>query len=143
MYSYDYPRPMITVDIIAYVPHVQKILLITRKNEPFQGYQALPGGYLDMEETACQAAVRELREETGLKVETVEFLGYYDAVSRDPRGRTVTLTFYTLLDKEGPVSGSSDAVKAEWIAVDSLPKLAFDHERMLEDFRMKVGGRLV
>lgn len=140
-YSYDYPRPLVTVDtIILRESPLQKgleVLLIERKNDPYAGYWALPGGYLDMEEELEVAASRELAEETGLKLNrAMKTLGTYGKVGRDPRGRTITVVFGIILNQheaKATVIGMDDASRAKWHSISEIPTLAFDHEKILSD----------
>lgn len=114
---------------------VPRVLLIERGNEPYKGCWALPGGFLDMEETLEECAIRELEEETGLKVsiESIRQVGTYSRVNRDPRGRTISTAFIAVVDSPLPVKGQDDAARAEWFAIDSLPPLAFDHANIIRD----------
>ena len=93
-YTYDYPRPMLTADCVV-LNDRNEILLVKRGNEPFKGCWALPGGFMEMDETIERCAVRELEEETSLKVseQDIHLIGVYSAPDRDPRGRTVTAAF--------------------------------------------------
>lgn len=136
MYSYQYPRAALTVDAIVYVIDNagKKVLLIERGREPFKEKWALPGGFIDMDETLEQACIRELQEETGLKVNKMEQFRTYDAVDRDPRHRTISVVFTAELEREQQVTGSDDAARAEWFLTDDLPELAFDHAQILKDF---------
>lgn len=111
------------------------MLLIERGNEPYKGCWALPGGFLDMDETLEECAIRELEEETGLKVsiESIRQVGTYSRVNRDPRGRTISTAFIAVVDSPLPVKGQDDAARAEWFAIDSLPPLAFDHADIIRD----------
>ena len=131
-YTYRYPRPAVTADCIV-ITRNNEVLLIKRANEPCKGAWAFPGGFLNMDETTSECAVRELQEETGLCVDDVYQVGTYDAVDRDPRGRTITVAYVCLVDKAENVHGTDDAAKAQWWSLDSLPELAFDHEQILED----------
>jgi len=142
-YTYDYPRPMVTVDVVAIAPGEKhaEVLLIRRKNEPFQGQWALPGGFLDLDEELEEAAARELREETGVAAGTMHQLGAFGAIGRDPRGRTIDVAFLALLEsRPGPRAGD-DAAEARWFPVDSLPELAFDHAEILSKARSRLAGR--
>ena len=133
-YTYDYPRPAVTSDCIVVTKEAEpKVLLIQRGNEPFKGQWAFPGGFMNMDETTEQCAVRELEEETGLKVTTIHQIGAYSKVDRDPRGRTVTVAYLAMIDKAKAVSGLDDAAKAQWFPISALPKLAFDHEEIMRD----------
>lgn len=133
-YTYQYPRPSVTADCIV-VTHddIAKVLLIQRKNEPYKGCWAFPGGFLNMDETTQQCAIRELEEETGLKVNNVIQVGAYSKVDRDPRGRTITVAYLAMIEKATLVVGFDDAAKAEWFPIDKLPQLAFDHAEILAD----------
>jgi ADP-ribose pyrophosphatase len=133
-YTYDYPRPAVTADCIVMTKEDEpKVLLIERGHEPFKGCWAFPGGFMNMDETTKQCAVRELEEETGLKVNEIKQIGAYSKVDRDPRGRTITVAYLSLVDEPLPVKGQDDAAKAQWFSIKNLPKLAFDHEEILRD----------
>jgi len=132
VYSYMYPRPAVTVDILLF-SLTGKILLIQRKNEPFKKQWAIPGGFLDMDETAHAAAERELREETGIDAPELFPLGFYDDPNRDPRGRTISLAFWTITKTELTPKAGDDAAVAKWFSLDKLPKLSFDHPLLIQD----------
>ena len=133
-YTYDYPRPAVTADCIVMTRDDDpKVLLIERGREPFKGCWAFPGGFMNMDETTKQCAIRELEEETGLKVKDIQQLGAYSKVDRDPRGRTITVAYLAFVDKPLPVKGQDDAAKAQWFSIKNLPKLAFDHEEIMKD----------
>ena len=133
-YTYNYPRPAVTADCIVITKEVEpKVLLVQRGGEPFKGCWAFPGGFMDMDETTEQCAIRELEEETGLKVTEVHQIGAYSKVDRDPRGRTVSVSYLAIMDYPMPVKGQDDAEKAEWWALDNLPPLAFDHTDIMKD----------
>ena len=110
-----------------------KVLLIQRGFEPFKGCWAFPGGFMNMDETTEQCAIRELEEETGLKVTEVHQVGAYSRIDRDPRGRTVTVAYLALIDVPTEVKGQDDAAKALWWPLSALPELAFDHKEIMED----------
>ena len=133
-YIYEYPRPAVTADCVVITKEKEpKVLLIQRGNEPFKGCWAFPGGFMNMDETTEQCAVRELEEETGLKVSNIQQIGAYSRVDRDPRGRTVTVAYLAIIDKPEAVKGLDDAAKAQWFPISNLPKLAFDHEEIMKD----------
>ena len=133
-YTYEYPRPAVTADCVVITRDDEpKVLLIQRGNEPFKGQWAFPGGFMNMDETTEQCAVRELEEETGLKVSKIKQIGAYSKVDRDPRGRTVTVAYLAIIDKIEIVKGLDDAAKAQWFPISALPKLAFDHEEIMAD----------
>ena len=133
-YCYDYPRPAVTSDCIVITRDDDpKVLLIERGHEPFKGCWAFPGGFMNMDETTEQCAIRELEEETGLKITDIQQLGAYSKVDRDPRGRTITVAYLAFVDKPLPVKGQDDAAKAQWFSIKNLPKLAFDHEEIMKD----------
>ena len=135
MYSYKYPRPAVTADCVVIgraVDNKPYVLLIQRGNEPYKGCWALPGGFLEMDETLEDCARRELKEETGLipSGEMVE-LKSFSTVDRDPRGRTITVAFLAEMPIT-EVKGGDDATKAEWFPLNELPPLAFDHDEILQ-----------
>ena len=109
------------------------MLLIERGDEPFKGCWAFPGGFMNMDETTEQCAIRELEEETGLKVNEVHQIGAYSKVDRDPRGRTVTVAYLAIVDAPMAVKGQDDAAKAQWFLLSALPELAFDHDEIMRD----------
>lgn len=134
MYFYKYPHPAVAADCVVFVREGAevKVLLIERRNAPCKGEWAFPGGFMNIDETAEEAARRELEEETGLKVGSVHQVGTFTAVDRDPRERVVSITYYAELPRVVAVSGSDDARNARWFSLNNLPKLAFDHEMILQ-----------
>lgn len=134
-YTYEYPRPSVTVDCIIFgldESSKLKVLLIQRAKEPFKDRWALPGGFVDMEETLEEAALRELEEETGVKDLFVEQLYTFGAPDRDPRGRVISVAYYALVNlEEHPVEAASDARHVRWFELEHLPKLAFDHQQIM------------
>lgn len=131
-YEYDYPRPALTADCVVFGLDGDgtKVLLIERGQEPCKGKWAFPGGFMQMDETAEECAVRELEEETGLRLKQIRQVGAYSGVDRDPRGRVVTVAYYALTSVTA-VKGSDDAARAQWFALDKVPPLAFDHDLIL------------
>ncbi len=139
MYNYKYPRAALTVDAIVFyrIESTTYVLLIERGREPFKDKWALPGGFIEMDETLDEACIRELEEETGLQVQKMEQFRTYDAVDRDPRHRTISVVYSVELENEQPVKGSDDASNAAWFSINELPELAFDHTQILADFFQK------
>ena len=133
-YTYKYPRPAVTADCIVITKEAEpKVLLIQRGDQPFKGGWAFPGGFMNLDETTEQCAVRELEEETGLQLSKIQQIGAYSKVDRDPRGRTVTVAYLAVIDAPVAVTGQDDAAKAEWWPLSSLPILAFDHDEIISD----------
>ena len=133
-YTYKYPRPAVTADCIVITKETEpKVLLIQRGNEPYKGCWAFPGGFMDMDETTEECAIRELEEETGLVVGHVQQIGAYSKVDRDPRGRTITVAYLALIDSPVPIKGQDDAASAQWFPLSTLPPLAFDHAEIMRD----------
>ena len=145
-YTYDYPRPSVTVDVVVFGydgGHELKLLLIQRGGEPFKGQWALPGGFVDMDEDLESSALRELEEETGVRDLFVEQLYTFGAPGRDPRGRVISVAYFALVNlTEHPAVAASDAAQAEWYRLGTLPELAFDHAHIIrmatERLRAKV-----
>lgn len=135
MFSYKYPRPAVTVDAIVFsLKPTTKILLIQRKNPPFQNQWALPGGFLDMDETVEQAVKRELQEETGLVLDNLEQFKVFSAVNRDPRGRTLSVVFVAKIETENQlITANDDAKSVKWFDINNLPNLAFDHQIIINE----------
>ena len=123
-----YPR--LTVDGV--VIKDTKILLIKRKNNPFKGKWALPGGFVDYGERVEDAVLREVKEETGLDTTIESLLGIYSDPDRDPRGHTVSIV-YLLSLKGGTLRGGDDALLAKFFEIDTMPSLAFDHKKIIKE----------
>jgi len=137
-YSYAYPRPAVTVDIIIVNKTLKdslRVLLIERKNEPFKQTWALPGGFVDLDENLLEAAQRELEEETGLHDIKLEQFYTFGDRGRDPRGHTVSIVYYGFYNEvmPKPIAGD-DAKSLKWCALNNLPPMAFDHEMIVEKF---------
>jgi 8-oxo-dGTP diphosphatase len=127
--------PALTADVVLLAGDpAASVLLIERRNDPFAGHWALPGGFVEAGETVRDAALRELAEETGVAAEdSLTLLGVYDTPGRDPRGPTVSVTYVQRTAGELVAHGGDDASQACWLALVSLPALAFDHARILAD----------
>jgi 8-oxo-dGTP diphosphatase len=136
MYTYQYPRAALTVDAIVFFKEkgLTYVLLIERGRDPFKNKWALPGGFIEMDETLENACIRELEEETGLIIAKMEQFKTYDALGRDPRYRTISVVFSAELSEKAKVTGGDDAAQAEWFSLHDLPEVAFDHADILKDF---------
>ena len=133
-YTNKYPRPAVTADCVVITRESEpKVLLIQRGFDPYKGCWAFPGGFMNMDETTEQCAIRELEEETGLRISDVHQIGAYSKVDRDPRGRTITVAYLAIIDNPITVTGQDDAAKAEWWPLSDLPPLAFDHDEIVRD----------
>ena len=132
-YCYAYPRAAITADavILKEINGQYQVLLIERASPPFQGMWALPGGFLNMDETLEECVRRETEEETGLKGLHFKQAGAFSALDRDPRHRTVTVAFLAIADESHQPRAGSDASNARWFPLDDLPPLAFDHAKII------------
>src|SRR5260370_14825083 len=126
---------LVTVDIVLFTIRDRRrhLLLIRRLAKPFEHRYALPGGFVGEEESLDRAAVRELREETGVEKVYLEQLYTFGDPKRDPRGRVITVAYYALIasDKLSLVAGA-DAAEAQWFPASSVPPLAFDHKSILD-----------
>lgn len=121
-----------------------QVLLIKRKRDPQAGWWAMPGGYLDWNETLANCAKRELKEETGLAVENTTFLGIYDALDRDKDGRQNVDHCYVgrVIAPATLTLDSNEVIQAEWFSFDRLPdNIAFDHRQMLIDYYHSLGTK--
>jgi 8-oxo-dGTP diphosphatase len=144
-YTYDYPRPAVTVDcvVFGFDEGDLKVLLIKRDLEPYRGKWALPGGFMLEDESLDDAARRELREETGLEKLYLEQLYTFGDVGRDPRGRVVTVAYYALVKlTDHRVRAATDASSAAWFPVSEVTKLAFDHNVILETALQRLKGKV-
>lgn len=138
-FTYDFPRASLTVDsIILCAKNEPSVLLIKRKNEPYKDSWAFPGGFLDMDETLITAAHRELKEETGIICEELTQFGIYDSIDRDPRGRTISVVYYTFVEEELKAIAQDDAIDVQWFKINKLPKLAFDHDKIISDIKKSI-----
>jgi len=124
----------VTVDavVLRKVYSDLELLLIKRKNDPFKGKWALPGGFVDEGEDLPVAAKRELQEETGLVLDNLEQLGAFGKPGRDPRSHTVSIAYVGFTDANAEVVAADDADEAEWFSVSSLPEMAFDHADIIQ-----------
>lgn len=130
----DYVHPAVTVDVVVFTLRDKslQVLLVRRQNEPFAGMWAIPGGFVDMDESLEEAALRELEEETGVRDVYLEQLYTFGAPDRDPRGRTITVAYFAVVPAGAVrLRAGDDATEARWWPVDRLPSLAFDHADIL------------
>lgn len=134
MYSYEYPRPALTADIVLFNLDRSEVLLIRRGNEPYKDCWAFPGGFFDMTDRDIEhTAARELEEETSLKGIPLQMVTVASREGRDPRGRTVSVIFTACVDTAAVhPCGGDDAQEAHWFPITKLPPLAFDHGEVLE-----------
>ena len=133
-YHYKYPHPSVTTDsvIFGFDGVGLNVLLVRRGIEPYQGCWTFPGGFLQMDETVEEGAARELQEETGLRQAYMNQFHVYSDPQRDPRERVITVAFYALV-RISEVKGGDDAAEACWFPITEVPRLAFDHDRILRD----------
>lgn len=137
IYTYAYPRPAVTVDIIVTrtLKDSTQILLIERKNEPFKNQWALPGGFVDIDEEIEDAAYRELTEETSISDIKLNQYRTFGKPGRDPRGRTISIIYFGILTNEKQkIEAGDDAKNLKWFSIDELPELAFDHDQIIKSF---------
>ncbi len=125
-------HPWLTVD--GLVLQEGQLVAVIRRNPPFQGMPALPGGFVELGETTEAAVVREVEEETGLVTRVVKMVGVYSDPSRDPRGHTVSVA-YALEATAGRLRAASDAMGIALLDPEHLPPMAFDHARIVADWR--------
>ena len=145
MYTYKYPHPAVTTDsvIFGFDGSSINILLIERGGEPCKGAWALPGGFLNMDETVEEGAKRELQEETNIEDVYLEQFHVFSEVNRDPRERVLTVAFFALVSKnELQVVAGDDASNARWFEWNHLPTLAFDHAEIIRMARERLQEKL-
>jgi 8-oxo-dGTP diphosphatase len=136
LFTYKHPRPAVSVDIAIFMPLEGKlhVLLIQRAQDPYRGLYALPGGFVEIEETLEDAATRELKEETGLEIPQVIQIHTFSALDRDPRGRVISTCFGAILPDSSHLDprAGSDAADFTWCSLEDLPTLAFDHALVIQ-----------
>ncbi len=134
-FCYEYPRPAVTVDAVVLTDEsTPKVLLIRRKNPPFQNAWAFPGGFVDMDETLEEAVVRELHEETAILLPNLQQFKAYSRINRDPRFRAISVAFIgTVCEASCQLNAQDDAADARFFPITALPYLAFDHKQILEE----------
>jgi len=131
-------QPALAADCVVFDP-AGRLLLIRRKNPPFQGHYALPGGFVDYGERMEEAALRELREETGIEGRIVQLVGVYSRPDRDPRGHCVSAAYLIEAGSYEAVAGD-DAAEAEFVSGFRAEKLAFDHDDIVADALAQLSG---
>lgn len=144
-YTYDYPRPTLTVDCVVFGVDEEglKLLLIQRGHDPYKDCWALPGGFVEIDETTDHAALRELQEETGTRDIYLEQLYTFSAVDRDPRQRVVSVAYYALVKPSDlRVQAGSDAQDVRWFNARELPQLAFDHKHIVTVGLERLAGKV-
>lgn len=145
VFKYKYARPALTADCVVFGLDEEdlKVLLIQRGVNPFAGKWALPGGFAMVGESLEATARRELSEETGLRNIFLEQLYTFSEPDRDPREHVVTVAYYALVNlSEHKIQAATDASNAAWFAIDDIPKLAFDHEKILKVAYERLKGKI-
>ena len=146
-YTYSFPRPAVTTDTVVFKsgPKCIEFLLIKRKKDPYRDFWALPGGFIEMEETPEDGALRELKEETGVNTQVLKEIGAFGDINRDPRGRTITIAYYTFMKNTErlDVRAMSDAGDVKWFSINDNPEMAFDHKEILDEAILKMKSHVI
>jgi len=145
-FTYNFPRPAVTTDTLVFREGKEciEVLLIKRKKEPYKDFWAIPGGFLEIEETPIEGAKRELLEETSLKIDILKEVGTFGDIDRDPRGRTITIVFYTFLSSHDHIAkATSDAMEVKWFSVKEMPEMAFDHSEIFKEGLLKLKSHII
>ncbi len=142
-YCYQYPHPAVTTDCVIFGFDGERlnVLLVKRGVEPYAGWWAFPGGFVKIDESAEEGALRELKEETQLSTGYMEQLHTYSSPGRDPRERVITVAYLALV-KLSEVKGGDDAIEAQWFPIEKVPHLAFDHDVILRDALTRLRERI-
>ncbi|MFQ6072864.1 MAG: NUDIX domain-containing protein [Methanosarcinales archaeon] len=133
-------KEIINLTVDAIIIYNNKIALIKRKNPPYKGQYAIPGGFVEIGETVEDAVKREAKEETGLDVEILKLVGVYSNPDRDPRGHTVSICYLCM--GTGEIKAGSDADDIKLFSLSDIPKLSFDHNKMIEDIKEDINAIL-
>ncbi|MEY2979271.1 MAG: NUDIX hydrolase [Prochlorotrichaceae cyanobacterium] len=145
-YTYDYPRPAVTVDCVVFGLDESinlKLLLIQRDREPYLEHWALPGGFVQLRESLEAAARRELQEETGVAGVYLEQLYTFGLPERDPRDRVISVAYYALVNlAEYRLQAATDARDTSWFDLLQRPPLAFDHDRIVATAIDRLRGKV-
>ena len=144
-HTYRYPHPAVTTDIVIFTIRQDelKVLLIKRALPPFKGEWALPGGFINLQESLEQGARRELEEETGVSGVYLEQLYTFGQPDRDPRERVITVAYYALIPSDKiEIRAASDAEGVSWFGMQELPELAFDHPEILQTAHQRLVAKL-
>ncbi|MGK7923401.1 MAG: NUDIX domain-containing protein [Trichodesmium sp.] len=145
-YTYDHAKPAVTVDCVVFGlddDQKLKIMLIQRNLPPYEGEWALPGGFIHLDESLEEAALRELQEETGIENIFLEQLYTFGSVERDPRERVITVAYYGLINlSEHSIRATTDAREADWFILNNLPTLAFDHQKIVDVAYSRLKGKV-
>ena len=144
-YTYEYPHPAVTTDIVIFTIRQDelKVLLIKRALPPHQGEWALPGGFVNLDESLEEGARRELEEETGVRGVYLEQLYTFGQPDRDPRERVITVAYYALIPTDTiEIRAATDAEGVSWFGMNELPELAFDHVKILEMAHQRLVDKL-
>jgi 8-oxo-dGTP diphosphatase len=144
MTSKAYLNPTVTVDIVLLTIRDQalQVLLITRDSEPFKELDALPGGYLLVGETTETAAKRVLKEKAGVENVYIEQLYTFDEAGRDPRGPVFSVTYLALVPPTLIPDEQSGTQHPKWFPIKKLPKLAFDHKKIIHYAKERLKGKI-
>lgn len=144
-YSYNYPHPAVTTDVVIFTIRRQQLelLLIRRASEPFRDRWALPGGFVGIDEDLETCALRELAEETGVTGVYLEQLYTFGTPGRDPRERVISVAYYALIASDlVNIRAASDAREVAWWQVDQHPPLAFDHETIVNMAHKRMASKI-
>ena len=145
-FTYNFPRPAVTTDTLVFREGREciEVLLIKRKKEPYKDFWALPGGFLEIEETPLEGAKRELQEETNLEIEVLKEVGTFGEIDRDPRGRTITIVFYTFINNHSQIAkANTDATVIKWFSVKKIPEMAFDHSEIFKEALLRLKSHII
>ncbi|WP_286863069.1 MULTISPECIES: NUDIX hydrolase [Sphingobacterium] len=144
-YTYDYPRPAVTVDcvIFGFEKNQLKLLLTKRAIEPYLGKWAFPGGFIREDETADECALRKLSEEAGLSNIFLEQLYTFSELNRDPRGRVISVAYFALVKPtEYTLEAGLDIDAVQWFSLEEVADLAFDHQQILSVAVERLKGKI-